>query len=225
MDWAQIVDHTATGKKLTALISESAVLILSLSHYYRPRRRWNVNGGYPSDSDWNDIEHAISEMENEIMSGLIGAVIPHVLADITGLNVLLCDGATYARIDYPELYAVISTDLIIDADYFLVPDLIGRFPRGADIGQAVGFEGGESEHLLTDTEMPSHTHGNFPHSHGEIIAAPALADLGTGVPVPSAVPAVGSTSPQSITIDSSGGGQAHNNEPQYTALSWFIIAK
>jgi len=224
VDWAHIQANSITGKKLTALSDLSAVLILNLSGFYRPRHRWNVAGEKPNDAEWNDIEHAISQMEDEIMQAAIGLVIPHVLADTTNLSVLDCDGSTYLREDYPNLYAVISPDLIIDADSFRVPNLNGRFPRGKDTGETVGFEGGEKEHVLSVGEMPSHSHSNPPHNHTEIIAVPSVAGVGVDVPVPSATPSAGATGFASITIDASGGGDAHNNEPQYTILKWLIVA-
>jgi len=225
MDWAQIQANALTGKKLTALTDLSAVLILSARDYYSKRFRWNVAGEKPTDSEWNDIEHAINQMEDEIMQGLIGAIIPHVMADISAFEALDCDGSTYLEADYPELYAAISPDLIIDATSFRVPNLNGRFPRGQDTGETVGFEGGENEVILTEAQLASHTHTNFPHSHSEVTAIPSLADFGTGAPVPSATPSVGVTGSVSVTIDNTGSNEPHNNEPQYTILRWLIIAK
>ena len=41
----------------------------------------------------------------------------------------------------------------------------GRFLFGSDDGYAVGTRGGEATHTLTESEMPSHTHGMSAHSH------------------------------------------------------------
>ena len=225
MDWAQIQANALGGKKLTALSDTSAVFLLSMSGFYRPRYRWTVGNLPPTDSEWNEIEHAISQAEDELMRGLIGAIIPHVLEDISGFEALNCDGSSYLAADYPELYAVIHDDLKIDSLTFRVPSLNGRFPRGADIGDTVGFEGGESEHTLIESEMPSHTHTNFPHNHSEIIAVPAVGEVGVGVPFPYAVSGAGATGFSSVDIDPTGGGEPHNNEPQYTNIRWLIIAK
>lgn len=38
-------------------------------------------------------------------------------------DTLVCDGASYLRVDYPALYAALSSVYITDADNFTVPDL------------------------------------------------------------------------------------------------------
>jgi microcystin-dependent protein len=225
MDWAQIQTNALSGKRLTALSDLSAVLVLSLSGFYRPRHRWNVAGNAPTDSDWDEIEHAISQMEDEIMRGIIGMLLPHALASVSNLDVLACDGASYLRVDYPELYAAIDPVFHIDADNFSVPDLREKFPIGTGGGLSMGDTGGESEHTLSVSEMPTHSHTNAPHSHSEIIAVPSLADLGTGVPVPSATPLAGVTGFSSVVIDNAGGGNPHNNLPPYVAVAWVIVAR
>jgi microcystin-dependent protein len=50
---------------------------------------------------------------------------------------LMCDGTSYARASYPELFAVIGTAFgTADGASFNVPDFRGRFLRGADGGVA-----------------------------------------------------------------------------------------
>lgn len=68
---------------------------------------------------------------------------------------LLCDGAVYDRVDYPNLYAVLDAAYIVDADTFRVPDLIDRFPLGSD---TTGAEGGTDEITITVAQLPAHTH-------------------------------------------------------------------
>jgi len=225
MDWAQVQTNALSGKKLTTLSDLSVVLILSLSEFYRPRFRWQVGSDKPTDTDWDEIEKAISQMEDEIMRGIIGMILPHVLADLSNLDVLPCDGATYLRVDYPELYEAIHINYQIDADSFFVPNLRGKFPIGESDDLVLSSEGGSVDETLDIIHMPSHSHTNFPHSHSEISALPALADLGTGVPVPSAIPSVAITGASSIAIDNTGGGAAHNNMPPYHAIAWVIVAR
>lgn len=224
-DWAQIQSNALSGQRLTALTDISAVLILSLSWAYRPRFRWDVGGIAPDDNQWNEIEYAISRMENEIMKGLIGAIIPHVLQDIGAFEALNCDGSTYLRVDYPELYEAIDPMLIIDADSFKVPDMRGAFPMGEGGSHLVGEMGGEETHILTVAEMPIHDHTTTPHNHTDGASAPVVVTVGAGAPVPSAVPSAGITSFETVIVGASGGDAAHNNLPPYFTVKWLIIAK
>jgi len=68
---------------------------------------------------------------------------------------LLCDGDEYDRVDYPDLYAVLEAPYIIDADTFMVPDLIGRFPLGSVVP---GDEDGSWETTLEVANLPAHHH-------------------------------------------------------------------
>jgi len=137
---------------------------------------------------------------------------------------LACDGSSYARVDYPDLYAVLDSAFIVDADNFTVPDLRGMFPRGAATSGDMGMTGGEENHTLTVGETPSHSHSDFGHTHSEGIAVPAVGAAIVGVPIPSAVPAIGITGLGFASLSSAGGDGAHNNLPPYQYLAYFIVA-
>lgn len=54
---------------------------------------------------------------------------------------LLCDGSTYQKVDYPDLYKILKTNipsLIIDDDNFNVPDLREGYLRSADNNSNLG---------------------------------------------------------------------------------------
>ena len=79
-------------------------------------------------------------------------------------NYLLCDGSRFSATEYAELYAVLGTDV--------TPDLRGRFVLGA--GQStydanktfnIGAKGGIEKHMLSESELASHTHTQQPHKH------------------------------------------------------------
>jgi len=123
---------------------------------------------------------------------------------------LVCDGATYDRVDYPDLYAVMDPAFIIDADQFMVPDLIDRFVFN---GTAVGTSGGESSVVLTIAEMPAHDHSE---------QDPGLVDVQAGAP--SGIFALSDPGLPSTT-GSTGGGGAHNNMPPYLTLLPVIVAR
>jgi len=224
LDFGEILALSLQPVRLAALSDDSAALIYACAAFYQERQNWRVLGQKPNDSEWQQIMRLIGKMETELMNELVGLIYPHALGVIVGMPFLPCDGAIYARSDYPILYSKIDPVYIVDADYFRVPDMRDRFMLGESATRALDDTGGLESVTLSVSEMPAHTHTNLPHSHGEITALPALADLGTGVPVPSATPAIGTTSPQSIVIDNAGGGLAHENMPPFVVIRWAIVA-
>ncbi len=139
----------------------------------------------------------------------IGSLVPLVI-DTFPDGVLPCDGNTFLRADYPNLYAVLDPILIVDADNFLTPDLNARFLLADGNGRSLGDVGGEEEHTLTIGEMPTHSHDY----------TSAVASVTTIVvpDEPSAVPAPSITAPE-------GGNQPHNNMPPFYVVKYGIIAK
>ena len=116
------------------------------------------------------------------------------------------------------------------------PDLRNRFIVGAGGSYLVGNTGGESSHQLTIGEMPSHNHGaNLSLSGLQVGIKWALEPGGSD---PSGLPyylgksndggtrdGVGYHSVSgngSISINSTGSNQAHNNMPPYYALCYIM---
>jgi len=204
------------------LSGDSLALLLSLNQYC-DLHNWQ---GLALDreltqSEIDEIEALSAKAYKELMAEnpLIGTIVYAARGSMD--NALLCDGGTYAREDYPALYAVLASDYIVDADNFSVPNLIGNFLLGTD--ESGNQFGGEGTHTLTIAETPPHTHEESGHSH---IESSALASVGaaiTGVPVPSAVPSVANTGLAFVNLNTVGGGQAHNNMPPYTTAFAFII--
>lgn len=148
--------------------------------------------------------------EGECVSEISGVM--HFYGSGPGDDWLICDGSSYLREDYPELYNrldAISSTLILDADYFQVPDLIGRFIYG-DF-DTPNQEGGSTVHTLTTAQMPAHT-------HTEIVTGLVLAAVGPGE-----VPVV-TTGAAGVT-GSTGGGGSHNNMPPYNTAIPYMRAR
>jgi len=142
----------------------------------------------------------------------------------------LCDGSSLVRADYPDLFAVIGTTYgAVDGTHFNIPDLQGRTGLGSGSGSglstySLGQSGGEEAHTLSTAETPSHSHSDTGHTHAEGIAAPSIGAAIVGVPVPSAIPAVGATGLGFAGISSTGGNGSHNNLQPYLALNYLIVA-
>ena len=100
------------------------------------------------------------------------------------------------------------------------PDLRDKFVLGAGNNYTVGDTGGEKEHALTIDEMPNHTHS--------VTASFTASRLGYGsndyvkYANNSTDGSWGNVSLNNISIDSTGGGKAHNNMPPYYALCYVM---
>lgn len=155
---------------------------------------------------------------------MIGQIVPYVTAAPPD-NCLICDGSTYARVDYPDLYAALASVFIIDADNFVVPDLRGRTIIGMNTSYPMGSASGEAEHTLTAGEMPTHSHTDTGHVHttGNSITLAAVMPGEGPVLTPNPIPAL--TGSASANLTNAGGGGAHNNMMPYVALQYAVVAR
>lgn len=165
---------------------------------------------------------ANAETETVSMSLPIGLVIPSAaLVAAVPDWLLLCDGATHNRVDYPDLYDVLESAFVLDADTFNVPDLNERIPLGAT--SSIGSIGGEEEHTLTIAEMPAHNHDLYPTTSPILITATLQ-----GLPVDQIGRINGDATGIYLTrahqTGSRGGGAVHNNMQPYQRLRYFIVA-
>lgn len=149
----------------------------------------------------------VLEPGNCLLTGQIVALATSALPD----NVLLCDGGSYLRVDYPGLYAVLNSAYITDADNFVVPDLRARFVYGAHGVGGVGTRGGQTTITLGLGAMPAHS-----HVYNAPLALTTL--IGAGLPTPSNI----GTVPASTSV--AGSGNPVNILPPFERLLYAIVA-
>lgn len=193
---------------------------------------WEQTNGVSVEDTVAAMESMFYDYLDESAWCMIGAIIP-----ITGTTApngtLLCDASTYNRVDYPRLYEAINPLYHLDADTFYTPDLRGRFLKmtGSDGGttnQPIADIGGSETVTLDVSQMPSHSHTNSPHAHGYSQPTFGVDIESVGIPDPTGVgnpPVPQTTSFESISIDATGGDQAHDNMPPYYVANFVIIAR
>lgn len=204
---------TLTFDRITSLSAATAALCISGLNILSKRYVWQLNGGYVDDATWDEIDKLVGEAMAEVMSEIVGFMFPAMMNSFDGVRVLICDGSTYSREDYPLLYDRTHSSLIVDANNFKVPDMRGYFPLGRSDGEQINDTGGEREHALTLPEMPEHDHSWSQYTFGIDIESVGVPDP-TGVGQPE-IPR---------TTGSAGGGQPHNNMPPYVVVDWMIVA-
>jgi len=195
------------------LSAVSQAVLFYATPYLTARFNWiskTVVNDSISDSEWDTLQAYVDGLLYEAKIPMIGMIFPIVTIDPPP-NVLPCDGSTYLRVDYPNLYDVLDTPFIVDSDHFIVPDLRNRTIIGAGDTFSNADIGGESEHTLTVSELASHT-----HSIPLTTSLPAQAGVGFAGDV--TVPVVTSNT------GSTGGDAPHNNMQPYYALNYGIVA-
>jgi microcystin-dependent protein len=158
---------------------------------------------------------------------------------------LLCHGQTVLRADYPDLFGVIGTiyGASVSGTEFNIPDLRHMVPAGVDEDGPSGFDlgdiGGELTHVLTASEMPTHTHVQNQHthvqnSHSHIVQRKinttgfasniwaAGNAIGTDQSDFSSNIATATNQNTTPTNQNTGGGESHNNMPPYLVVNYII---
>lgn len=163
---------------------------------------------------------------------------------------LLCYGQAISRTTYAGLFAVISTTYGTGdgSTTFNVPDMRGRVAAGVDDmgGSAAnrltttvldktsaGGVGGTQTHILTEAQMPSHTHIQNTHNHVGLVyqGGGAVGILTGGSHYNLSYGGSGANNSTNIhtqgatpTNQSTGGGSAHLNTQPTIVLNYIIKA-
>ena len=167
---------------------------------------------------------AIAEMLQRFYEGcMIGVIFPHARADVPH-GCLPCDGSEYDKADYPALYDVLDSSLLLPGDKFKTPDLRGFFVLGSSPTYAPFSTGGAASVSLTAAQNGPHTHTTQPHTHSEVASTSTVINGGLEAPAPAATPVPTVTGAATVTVDESGAGDAHENMPPYVALQYCIVA-
>jgi microcystin-dependent protein len=216
-DYAELVLLAQDNREMTVRLTpySLAVIFSSIGESLERLYKWTGSGefGGLSDAEKAAVDLMVAKAEKELMTNaLIGTIVPYVTTDPPS-GTLACDGTQYERVDYPELYALIDSALIVDADHFKTPDLAGKFPLGESFNHAINTTGGTETVTLTEQQIPSHS-----HSYTGVSPDIDLEDVG--------VPQVTAASVLPFqTTGSTGGSQSHNNMPPFRVIRWAIWAQ
>lgn len=135
---------------------------------------------------------------------------------------LLCDGSAISRTVYSALFNAVGTTYGVGdgATTFNLPDGRGRAlfapdnmgsgAAGTLPSAALADTGGTYQHTLVTDEIPAHSHAT--------VQLDTLSNLDATAPTA----AVGTTSSNTGSSNSTGGGQPHTNMPPYLIAQLFI---
>jgi len=199
-----------TPLKTVVLSGISTTVLFSALDACRRIYDW-THDGQPLDSNQiNELYEILAIANRELMLSQIGEIKMTASPTLPG-GCLWCDGSTYEKADYPDLYAALGAAFILSSTQFFVPDLRGKFASGTVALSDVGETGGEAAHTLTIGEIPSHSH-TIPLTATTLALEPGEVTVTTPIPILTA------------NTGDTGGGGSHNNIPPYLALNYFIVA-
>jgi len=194
---------------------------------------WDLTQAYRFTQVGAVTPEQAAEVFTNIWEGLNVATQVGTIITYAGLalpaNALPCDGASYLRADYPALFAILGVLWgSADSAHFNVPDLQGRAGIGAGHGtglspRSITDQGGEETHVLTVSELASHSHTDAGHAHtygGTLLTSTVVPPPVDGLS-PNPFPV--STGTGNANIQNTGGDQGHNTMMPFTVVNYGII--
>ena len=151
---------------------------------------------------------------------------------------LLCDGSSYAKSAYNELWTVIGSAFGATTTTFNVPDLRGRFPLGKDNmggtaannvadpeADTIGLSSGSDTYTIPVDNLPQHTHdlrGSTGIQYHALRDAPASEPEAVNFPLPTGSPTAGSALTTAGEVSSGAIGQPQDVMNPYLTLNYCI---
>ncbi|HEX2904671.1 MAG TPA: tail fiber protein [Jatrophihabitans sp.] len=135
---------------------------------------------------------------------------------------LLCQGQSLAISDYDTLFNLIGTTYGGDGvNTFNLPNLQSRIPVHQGSGYPLAMTGGAEQVVLSQQNLPTHTHPVLASSQVADQTSPANNFWGTSTmsSYSDATPTA-TMSPNSLAL--SGGNQPHDNMPPFLVVNFII---
>lgn len=169
-----------------------------------------------NDSQWEEIGDAVDDIvtacklsvESWYSDMLIGSLQVFLIVPPPGW--LLCDGTTYDKVDYPELWAVLPSQLTSETQLTL-PDFADAFLAGTDTEGEIGNTGGQNTFALSVAQLPAHSH----------LYTPPTLTINAETPVVP-IPTAGIGTP--IQTGNTGSGDDVDNRPSHVLAMFAVFA-
>lgn len=200
-----------TPQRTVTLSGISVTVLLSCLDAANRWYDWFAGEQQVNYAQYSTVLAYLSLARTELLMSQLGEIKATASATIP-IGCLLCDGSTYEKADYPDLYATLATSFILSTTQFFIPDLRGKFVSGAMALSNVGDTGGEAVHTLTVAEIPTHSH-TIPLTATTLAVEPGEVTVQTPVPLFTA------------NTGDTGGDGSHNNIPPFVALQYYIVAR